>query len=51
VRIVRQDGYSMGEIKVEYCPSKDMLAVMFTKALHKPRHEVKCNRIGLVDVA
>jgi hypothetical protein len=39
-----------GEIKVEYCPSKDMLADMFTKALPKPQHEEHSKRIGLVDV-
>jgi len=39
-----------GEIKVQYCPTQDMLADLFTKALAKPKHEEFCGRLGLVDV-
>jgi hypothetical protein len=39
-----------GEVKVEYCPSQDMLADMMTKALPKPQHVDHCKRIGLVNV-
>jgi hypothetical protein len=39
-----------GEVKVEYCPSQDMLADMMTKALPKPQHVDHYKRIGLVNV-
>jgi Reverse transcriptase (RNA-dependent DNA polymerase) len=39
-----------GEIEMQYCPTEDMLADLFTKALAKPKHEKFCEGIGLVDI-
>ena len=38
-----------GLIRISYCPSKDMLADVFTKAVPKPRFEALRDKLGLVN--
>lgn len=42
-----RDHVEKGEIKFIHCGTKDMLADIFTKPLHGPRHRELCTKIGL----
>ena len=44
-----RDHVSEGTMKMEYVPSEDNLADLFTKALPRPRHESLTSRIGLLE--
>ena len=44
-----RDHVSEGTMKMEYIPSKDNLADLFTKSLPRPRHELLTSRIRLLE--
>jgi hypothetical protein len=39
-----------GEINVKYCPTEDMLADLFTKALGSPKHEELCKKLEMLEL-